>query len=92
MTNEQSPIIDFYPEYFEVDLNGKKYAWQGVALLPFIDEKRLLDAMQTKYPLLKSEEAALNERGHDLLFVGRHNALYEFFCGLYGKGKSSKVM
>ena len=29
------------------DLNGKKYAWQGVALLPFVDEKRLLKTLKS---------------------------------------------
>jgi 5'-3' exonuclease len=45
MSEPQSPIIDFYPDKFEIDLAGKKFASQGVVLLPFVDEKRLLDAI-----------------------------------------------
>lgn len=29
MYESDSPIIDFYPTDFRIDLNGKKYAWMG---------------------------------------------------------------
>ncbi len=77
MTDEDSDIIDFYPESFPIDLNGKKFAWQGVALLPFIDETRLLKAMGERYPLLDPEEVARNELGRDVLQISDRHPLYE---------------
>ena len=56
---QESPIIDFYPTNFRIDLNGKKYAWQGVALLPFVDEKRLLHALCSVYPDLTPQEGKI---------------------------------
>ncbi|KAJ1505520.1 5'-3' exoribonuclease 2 [Coelomomyces lativittatus] len=88
MTSVDSEIIDFYPETFDVDLNGKKYAWQGVVLLPFIDETRLLNALNTKYPLLTPEESKLNNHGHDVLMISAINALYPTMCMLYGPESS----
>ncbi|PLN78154.1 XRN 5'-3' exonuclease N-terminus-domain-containing protein [Aspergillus taichungensis] len=77
MSNPESEIIDFYPEDFAVDLNGKKFAWQGVVLLPFIDENRLLGAMHKKYPQLTDEERLRNEIGRDVLLLSDRHPLYQ---------------
>ncbi|KAG6868464.1 hypothetical protein C0993_002439 [Termitomyces sp. T159_Od127] len=90
MTAQDSPIIDFYPETFEIDMNGKKMAWQGVALLPFIDEKRLLDAMAQEYPNLTEEEVKRNQWGNNVIFASDEHPVYPFYEGLYGKRKSQE--
>jgi 5'-3' exoribonuclease 2 len=87
MLQEDSEIIDFYPEDFEVDLNGKKMAWQGVALLPFIDMPRLLGAVEKKYPLLSPEDQARNTMGKDMLLLSdAHPNFYdEITANFYSK-------
>ena len=72
MFDPESKIIDFYPEDFKIDLNGKKYAWQGVALLPFVDEIRLKAACSGNPDMrekLTPAEIARNVRGDDRMYV-----------------------
>ncbi|KAF8897241.1 XRN 5'-3' exonuclease N-terminus-domain-containing protein [Infundibulicybe gibba] len=88
MTDESSPIIDFYPSTFEIDMNGKKMTWQGVALLPFINEKRLLDAMAVHYPNITEAEVRRNQWGKDVLFASDEHPIYPFYEQLYGKRKN----
>ncbi|XP_063298575.1 5'-3' exoribonuclease 1 isoform X1 [Pelobates fuscus] len=61
MTNEDSPIIDYYPQDFKTDLNGKQQEWEAVVLIPFIDEKRLLDAMNSCNSFLTDDERKRNQ-------------------------------
>jgi len=91
MTEEDSPIIDFYPLKFEIDMNGKKMAWQGVALLPFIDESRLLAAMSLHYDKLNEEEKRRNKWGNDVIFAADGHPIYPFYEQQYGKRKSQEV-
>jgi len=70
MVNPKSPILDFYPENFQIDMNGKKNIWEGIVLLPFIDQKRLLEEVnitrvETK---LSVEEEKRNCFGKDIIF------------------------
>lgn len=76
MSDPKSPIIDFYPEDFKIDLNGKKFAWQGVALLPFVDERRLFKALKPYYPLLTDAEIKRNKCGDSRLYVASGNEHY----------------
>uniref|UniRef100_A0A8C4ZYR0 Uncharacterized protein n=1 Tax=Gadus morhua TaxID=8049 RepID=A0A8C4ZYR0_GADMO len=46
MTSDSSSIIQYYPLDFKTDLNGKQQEWEAVVLIPFIDETRLLAAME----------------------------------------------
>jgi 5'-3' exoribonuclease 1 len=69
MTSADSPIIDFYPRDFELDMNGKKMEWEAVVKIPFIDEKRLLPAMATKDHLLTEDENKRNDFGVSLTFT-----------------------
>uniref|UniRef100_A0A8D8TWE9 5'-3' exoribonuclease n=1 Tax=Cacopsylla melanoneura TaxID=428564 RepID=A0A8D8TWE9_9HEMI len=88
MSNPDSQIIDFYPEDFKIDLNGKKFAWQGVALLPFVDETRLHRALAPYYGKLSTEEILRNVRGDDRIYIGSDNEMYSLLKGLYtGKKK-----
>lgn len=90
MSDEDSEILDFYPTDFPIDLNGKKFAWQGVALLPFIDAKRLLDAMATRYPLLSADDVARNAKGKDVLIMSHRHPLYEEIAtNFYSKRQGS---
>ncbi|GLD92674.1 hypothetical protein PINS_up001253 [Pythium insidiosum] len=69
MTDEESPIIDFYPKEIPVDPNGKAMPWLWVVLLPFIDESRLLAAMAEGNKQLTEAERKRNERyGKEIVF------------------------
>lgn len=89
MLNPDLPIIDFYPEDFKIDMNGAKMSWQGIALLPFIDEKRLLEAVQSKYPELTEYETDRNTNKEAVLFISPQNKNYESFVERLYEGEEA---
>jgi 5'-3' exonuclease len=69
MTSESSEIVDFYPRSFTIDMNGKRWPWEAVVLLPFIDSKRLLDASAKIDDTLVTEaEKDRNKIGNAVVF------------------------
>jgi 5'-3' exoribonuclease 1 len=84
MTDVSSPIIDFYPRDFELDKNGKKMDWEAVVKIPFIDERRLLNAMGPRDALLSQAEKDRNEFGVSLKFSYSPDASYTYPSSLAG--------
>ena len=42
MTDDSSPLREYYPSDFEVDPNGKKNSWEYIVKIPFLNETDLL--------------------------------------------------
>lgn len=81
MTDPNSPIADFYPTEFEVDLEGKRADWEGVVLISFIDEERLLKAARSVPPgQLTADERARNELGDIMVFAHSIGSKEATFC------------
>jgi len=84
MTSPDSPIIDFYPRDFELDMNGKKMEWEAVVKIPFMDEKRLLSAMAPRDSLLSDDEKRRNDFGVSLKFTYSDTVDYTYPSSMTG--------
>lgn len=70
MLDGESPVSNFYPNDFKIDMNGKRNVWEGVVLLPFIDQGKLseiIEGKKIKKNLLKQEKIR-NCFGKDVIF------------------------
>ncbi|CAM0874539.1 unnamed protein product [Alopecurus aequalis] len=75
MGSEESTIQMFYPSELEIDTHGKRFLWQGVAKLPFIDVKLLLSATKTVEKDLALHEMKRNTIRQEKIFPRNSNAL-----------------
>eukprot|EP00960_Hanusia_phi_P053801 762462-Hanusia_phi.AAC.4 len=78
MDSAVSPLnrAGFYPLEFEVDMEGKKFDWEGIAIIPFIDADLLVtEHDKVSDVLLTDEEKKRNSFGRNRLYEYDENVL-----------------
>ncbi len=69
VTDPQSPLADLYPTQFKLDFEPGQPSYKAVALLPFIDSARLLEATAPLEETLTEEEAKRNSVHLDEVYI-----------------------
>ena len=77
MLHNSSPIKEFYPDKFTIELSGKRKAWEGKAILPIMDQIKLKSAYDSLIRDVDSSISHLNCRKNETLFTIHNNNLIE---------------
>ena len=82
LLNSNSPISQFYPLDFKIDLRGKKYEWQGINLLPIIDDELLIQQYENLKDSIHARDKKRNITGK--IFKYYFNNETKLFKSYYG--------
>merc|ERR1711862_502311 len=90
MTDPESPLMEFYPREFATDANGNRNKWEAVALIPFLDRKRLKEVLEevmedgamTEAELRRNRRGEVHvferERVEEIIFKSLGNVSFRF--------------
>ncbi|OHT14158.1 XRN 5'-3' exonuclease N-terminus family protein [Tritrichomonas foetus] len=65
---EPSPLAKFYPEKFDIDLNGRKFEHEGVVLIPLVNIEEVREEVSKILDNLSPEERTRNTKMEELVF------------------------
>ena len=77
--NILNEIPELYPETFSIDYNGKRTSWESIVILPFLDEKLIID-LEKKYRNLNPDEEIYDKWGESYYYSSNGNKeVYKFY-------------
>eukprot|EP00977_Amphora_coffeiformis_P012722 scaffold3224_cov158-Amphora_coffeaeformis.AAC.11 len=79
MMDPGSPILQFYPRTFAVDMNGKRNPWEGVNLLPFIHADLLKKTISEYCPDSKLSSAERQRNAFGNVYAYRYDSTGQDF-------------
>ncbi|RHW71357.1 5'-3' exoribonuclease A [Trypanosoma brucei equiperdum] len=69
LRSKNSPLARYFPEKLQIDREGTRAPWEGVVLIPFIEERTLLAAYETVQDRVTPEERENNRLGLPTLYA-----------------------
>lgn len=83
LVNERSPIKQFYPEEFTVDISGKRKEYEGVVILPIIDSNLINRVYMEYINNVKQIELKRNKHGKSFVYTFNPGSV-KMFESYYG--------
>jgi 5'-3' exoribonuclease 1 len=68
LTSPNSPIAEFYPTEFKIDTEGKRNAWESIAILPRVDLAKIKKAFSSVSEQIDRKEMKRCVRGNTYLY------------------------
>lgn len=87
---DNSPLKEFCPDKFKIDLSGKKHEYQGVVILPMVDPVIIVNAYSSKVGLVNPYELKRNIFGKSYIYK-YDSETSEVFKSFYGDINNCKV-
>ena len=84
LLEEKSPVKQYYPTYFEIDLEGKRNDWEGIAILPFIDLANIQNRYRNLLDKISPGFLKRNITGKTYMYKWNPNSDPEIHKSFYG--------
>ena len=82
LASPESPLAPYCPEKVEVDLSGKRQSWEGVVLLPMIDQALVKGVYNEKVEKVEERERGRDKLGQSFTYRrGPRKYMYKSFYG-----------